>query len=265
MKQKSGFTLIEVMIASVIIIIVIVVIYSTFSTADTTYMKESNVRGAQLQSQRMVDEIVGEAAESGRGMIWASALTVAPTNNPAGLQQALVYVSARATSGVNQGLVVTSGTGSMDWQACICVVPLVQPGQTNLYGLWRYELAEPTVAQLAASSVTVTVSATTVNVTFWDGGGIQIGAVLSVLRTAGILKLRQDMTRFTLSGYNAKGTATTSGTGLGQTVTIGGAGDTWGNVNNLQIMDIGVTIRAKMPKGRDFETGYNTTIRGRNN
>lgn len=83
------------------------------------------------------------------------------------------------------------------------------------------------------------------------------GTPVSASRASGRKILTQDIRGFNLQQYQSRGTVGGK--------TVGGSGDSWGNVQNLQIMEIGIQIRVTPPKGAPFLTGYVTTIRGRNN
>lgn len=164
-KNRSGFTMMEVMIASSILIVVFIVIYATFDTADTSYRNESSLRSAQLMAQQKVDEFVTEAAETGRGLLWVAPVTITPSN-PTGLRSALVYLSARDSSTKQYVL-----TGlNPDWQNTVVVLPL--PSSQGGYELVRYQMAEPTAAQVAvAANTTISVTATDVYVNFYEACG----------------------------------------------------------------------------------------------
>jgi prepilin-type N-terminal cleavage/methylation domain-containing protein len=235
--MRRGFTLLEVMIASSILIVVFIVIYALFSTSDTSYRSETSLRTAQINAQRVVDEFVNEAAESGKARIWSAGVSIMPAN-PAKLSKALVFVSARdaAHAFILNGM-------QPNWQKTVAILPL--PATDGTFALWRFELAPATTNQMGCASVTATVSATTLTIQFLDALGNPIDAGPSVALSAGRRVLNSDLIELKVES-------------------IATAGTNDGNQNLDSVMQIGIQIEVRPPQGKAFQTGYVTSIRGRN-
>lgn len=172
--SRRGYSLTEIMIASVILILVLIVIYATFMAGDRFYQNESVLRDAQFNVRRDLEQINQEISEGTPPAIWKRTDPTIAT----GPNKALIFLSGRdpddtnSFSGVSPQDIHNPASGPMftvTWLAFVVYAPYPIAG--GKFELRRYVIKLPPPG-ISTAPATLTVTFTAASITLAGYGTI---------------------------------------------------------------------------------------------
>lgn len=155
MRKRSGFTLLEVVIAMGIFIVATIILFSLFAASDKTYQQEAELRPAQFQLQQMMDRLTREIRESSQSLV--RTLTYTDLLLPTNTQTLVIFPSARdATDGFN------TNNAQAVWQKVVVYCAYYDAASANAQ-LRRYEVYTPFDGAFLSAAATPTMNVTATN------------------------------------------------------------------------------------------------------
>ncbi|OHB71262.1 MAG: hypothetical protein A2W23_01810 [Planctomycetes bacterium RBG_16_43_13] len=193
--KTSGFTLLEVMIASVILAAVILAAVSAYETGMRAYSTASSITDAEGSLRVAIDNVVAELWETDPAYVWVNSFTDVDFATP---QEAITFLSPRNATG---NFIIAAGQPS--WQSVCVYCPYAYTDVTGVVRrqLRRYEWTG-VPAQYTQTGFVLTFNITTTQITLPNGVTLdrRVGRVVlnntSDLSVSGSYPLRLGITAY---------------------------------------------------------------------
>lgn len=161
--MNRGMTILEVMIASLLLGILFIIAYAAFETTAMTAGAELPLRDSQMRLQHTLDQLAQEVRESSSKYLWTGVFT--DTKMPDPLQSYLVFLTARDATPEKKPRTTNL---QIQWQQAVIFAPYYNDTQK------RGELRRYTLNPLPQSWISETAPTVTFSAGYITINGVQI-------------------------------------------------------------------------------------------